>query len=890
MHAVSREKRRRRTAVATIIVVVVVLVLLAVLYLTTFIDHKLNQSAEQQVVTFTEQAAGSIDDRQFMVQNAIRAFSVQTTDPVAVVPALRALCDSNGFASAVFVGPDGQGLEVDGTPFNASDIKFGETALSQEKPSYSATFLNDDGVRVRLAQQPIYLDGQLAGALYVQIPLSMFTLPKHLDMFDGRGYFMLFQADSGEVLVPPVDETATPLMEGGSVFEFLDEASRVETSAPLSTAEQARETIFAATKRERADWESLRSLVERGATGLVTATVEGKASYVSVAPVGTGAWYVCSVVPVSNVRAEAAVVTTTFQVVFAIVLVCLLVVGALVFVAYRRRVRERNVAMMSQLYEALSDSIEMAVNLYSPSDGQVTSIVAKARNIIGYSMAEFLQDASLAQRIGLSPGGVALFNRIRANEIHGFEQGEFSFRCPISDTERWAAYSVKPLVFDDKSQLLIVLRDVSADKRIQLSMKDAMDAAEAASHAKSEFLSRMSHEIRTPMNVIIGMLQIARGNVDDPAKMRTSLDKIGAASDHLLGLINDVLDLSKIENGKMTLASEPFRLGDILSHVLTVARAQCDQKGLTLVEQVSPDTGGVFVGDPVRLKQLLLNLLANAVKYTPAGGHVRFEAVITPGSVMGYRQIHFLVSDDGIGMSEDFQKHLFEPFTMEGRSREQGTGLGMSIVKNIVTLMGGSVQVDSVEGMGTIFKVTLNLRMALEAERAVFEQREGAAPKPTPGEDAAAPSTIPALAAAPKREIDARELAGVRVLVAEDHELNAEIACELLTDAGLEVHLAHDGREVCDLFEHSPEGYFDVVLMDVQMPFMNGYEATRCIRNLNRADASTVPIIAMSANAFSEDVRASLESGMNAHLSKPIDMHRVLEEIETHVRRARSQR
>ena len=235
------------------------------------------------------------------------------------------------------------------------------------------------------------------------------------------------------------------------------------------------------------------------------------------------------------------------------------------------------------------------------------------------------------------------------------------------------------------------------------------------------FFSRMSHEIRTPMNVIIGMLQIARGNVDDPEKMRVNLAKIGTASDHLLGLINDVLDLSKIENGKMTLASDPFRLADLLDHVEEVIRPQCEQRSQELTVRGPACADAVYVGDTVRLKQLLINLLSNSVKYTPEGGHVKLETNAAAAPVMGYRQVVFVVSDDGIGMSEEFVERMFEPFVMEGRSHEQGTGLGMSIVKNVVTMMGGSIEVDSTIGKGTTFTVTLSLRIAFEAELKSFE-------------------------------------------------------------------------------------------------------------------------------------------------------------------------
>lgn len=899
MRGASKEKRKRRVVAIVVAVVLVVSIVGAVVYLTNTIDRKLNQSAEQQVVTFTEQAAAGVSDRMFMVQNAIGAFGVQSSDPSQVVQALGDLKERMGFADVAFARTDGTGLNADSHPFNVNDLRQQETALSQERDSYSPTFVNDKGACVRLAQRPLYIDGQLVGALYVQIPLSLFTMPGHLDMFDGRGYFIVFEAASGEVLVPPKEGAKTAIGAGTILYDFLDKASRYTPPDSETSSEGMAEALLAMQAQQGSNLEKLRETVEHGESGLMTASVDGKGSYVCTAAVGGGYWYVCSVVPVENVRAEAEVVTTTFQAVFAIVFVCLVLVGLLVFATYRRRVRERNVAMMSQLYRALSDSVELAVNLYSPSDGIVTPIVAKSANIIGYQLEDFLKNPQLEDEINFSAEGSKLFDRIRSGSLEGIEKGEFSFCSARMGSQRWVSYSVKPLMFDGKSQVLVVLRDSTSEKEIQLSMKDAMDAADAANQAKSEFLSRMSHEIRTPMNAIIGMLQIARANADDLEKMRASLEKIGAASDHLLGLINDVLDLSKIENGKMTLASESFRLSDIVAQAMAVIKPQCEQRAQHVTVETSPDAHAVYVGDFVRMRQVLVNLLTNAVKYTPRDGVIRLETSVSPGSVMGYRRIVFVVSDNGIGMSEDFVGHLFEPFVMEGRSREQGTGLGMSIVKNIVTMMGGSIEVESAVGHGTTFRVAVNLRMAFETERELFEKAANA--REETGADGACDECSRAVetclrtsATSTSFKLDApieplaferSELEGLRVLLVEDNELNAEIAKELLSEAGLVVEHAGDGDDACALFEASPVGYYDVVLMDVQMPRMNGYDATRGIRAFDRPDAAHVPIIAMSANAFADDVSASLASGMNAHLSKPIEVRRVLATIVKFVRK-----
>ena len=921
MRAGNQAGRGRRLALYIVAALAAVVVLGTSLGLMGYIDQKLKQGAEQQVVTFTQQAASNVTDRIFIVQNAIGAFEVQSADPAAVVPALQGLRDRFGFAEVAFSDKDGRGVLSDGTPFSVEEMAQPETALSQGKDSYSSTFELDDGRRVRLAQRPLYLDGQQIGALYVQIPLSMFSMSRQLDMFDGRDYFMLFQGTTGEILVPPIEDTKTPVNSGMTVYSFLDQAADYERPPDDGMTE-----MMALSFGDDAEGlPTLDETVAAGETGLAVGFVDGKDSYVCVAPVGEGSWYVCNVIPVENVRAEASVVLTAFQVVFAVVVLCFVAVIALMFSSYRKRILERNVAMKSHLYKALSDSLDMAVNLYCPVDGTVTPIVAKAVRILGFTMPEIIADPRVADELQLSEQGRTLLDRLREGAVQAPQQGQFSFVHLQTGKVRWIAYSASPLSYEDKQRILVVLRDVTTEKELQLSMKDAMTAAEAANQAKSEFLSRMSHEIRTPMNAIIGMLQIAKLHTDDAERTEESLRKIGAASDHLLNLINDVLDISKIESGKMVLTSEPFRLSVLLERAAAVIGPQCEQKAQAF-EVVMPEEDEVFVGDAVRLRQLLINLLTSSVKYTRPGGHVRLEASIGADSIVAYRCVTFVVADDGIGMTDEFREHLFEPFVMEGRANVQGTGLGMPIVKNIVTMMGGDIHVRTAVDQGTTFTITVNLRLAFEPERRALAAAERAGdawessldvsgrPQKQPQSNFTevafdglygTASRVPALTSMPLPSATkapllrpdgpvtaplptAASLAGARVLLAEDNDLNAEIACELLGESGLVVEWAENGEEACRLFAESEPGYYDVVLMDVQMPVMDGYEATRCIRELPRADAADVPIIAMSANAFAEDVRASLECGMDAHLSKPIDMRRVLREIAIHLQKRSS--
>lgn len=898
MHGVGRDKKTHHIIAASALFVGVVALVGVALYLTLSIDYKLNRSAEQQVVIFTEQAAAGVSDQLLMIESVIEAFTVQSSDPKQIAASLEKLKHRVGFSEVAFAGMDGAGSDAEGNPFTVDQLEQAETALAQEQASYSSTFLNDEGARVRLAQRPLYIDEQQVGALYVEVPLSLFATSDSLTMFDGRGCLVVFESSSGEILASSSEAMKTPIANGTTLYGYLDDAAYSPKTQLSEASEVASSDSRASRVQQEFAFGSLQDVVASGSSGLMTATVEEKVSYVSVAPIGEGELSVCSVVSVEDVRAEAKMVTTTLQIVFALVLACLIVVGVLLFITYRRYVRERNVAMLSQLTRALSDSVDFAVDMYAPADNAVTSLVAKAKDIIGYPLDEFLNDPHIADTLELSSEGIKLFTRLRAGLIRGLEKGEFSFRGSSTESLRWVSFSVSPLTFSGKDQVFIVLRDSTSEKKIQLSMKDAMDAAESANQAKSEFLSRMSHEIRTPMNVILGMLQIAHTNKDDCAKLQISLERIQTASGNLLGLINDVLDLSKIESGKMTLLSEPFRLDDLLGQVTSVIRMQCEQRGQQFDAAIPSGVDGVYVGDAARIKQLLINLLANSVKYTPEGGRVCLETTVASTAVMGYRQIIFAIADNGIGMSEDFVGHIFEPFAMEGRSHEQGTGLGMPIVKNIVTMMGGSISVDSALGKGTTFRVVINVRIAFEAERKLFEDAAR-----VEGEEALSDGktaseqefnvrghSLPDSSAFSLDSFDAprafgrNELEGLRVLIVEDNDLNAEIAGELLSEAGLITERADDGEVACAMFEASSVNYYDVILMDVQMPRMNGYEATRAIRAFDRADASRVPIVAMSANAFSDDVAASLTSGMNAHLSKPIEVRKVLTTMVKFVR------
>ena len=383
---------------------------------------------------------------------------------------------------------------------------------------------------------------------------------------------------------------------------------------------------------------------------------------------------------------------------------------------------------------------------------------------------------------------------------------------------------------------------------------EALQTAENANKAKTDFLSNMSHDIRTPMNAIIGITSLIRHDAGNKAKVIEYADKIDSSSQHLLGIINDVLDMSKIEAGKTVFKYADFSILDFMQELDTIFHTQIYEKQQTLTIIKENIQHEWVNGDQVHLMQIFSNLLSNAVKYTQEGGKIQFfvEECETKSSV--YAKYRFLVSDNGMGMSADFKDTIFDAFTRAESSltnKIQGTGLGMAITKNLVEAMGGTIDVESELGQGSCFEVILDLKIAEDRTVALAAQEE-------------------------TDEQDGNILQGMRFLCAEDNELNAEILTELLKIEGAECTICENGEEILKAFEQSAPGDYDMILMDVQMPVMNGYEATKAIRRGSHKLAKTIPIIAMTANAFTEDIQHSLAAGMNAHVSKPVEM-KVLE-------------
>ena len=389
-----------------------------------------------------------------------------------------------------------------------------------------------------------------------------------------------------------------------------------------------------------------------------------------------------------------------------------------------------------------------------------------------------------------------------------------------------------------------------------------------ANRAKTTFLNNMSHDIRTPMNAIIGFTSLAAAHVDDPEQIQNYLSKIATSSNHLLSLINDVLDMSRIESGRMKIEEAESSLIEVMENLRTIVQTDATAKHLEFRIDTAEVVNEHVMCDRLRLNQMLLNLLSNAMKFTMPGGTVSVRVAQKGPAREGQAAYQFQVKDTGIGMSREFLAHVFDPFERERSSTVsgiQGTGLGMAITKNIVDMMDGEITVESEEGKGTTFTVDLQLKTCSS---------------PVRPEEGAQPGGLQTLAEEVDSAARSDAIKGKHILLAEDNLLNQEIAVEILQAAGFTVEVVGDGGDAVERIRTAQAGQFDLVLMDIQMPLMDGYEATRRIRGLNLPGVSDLPIIAMTANAFDEDRRAALAAGMNGHIAKPIDIPKLLALLE----------
>ena len=740
--------------------------------------------------------------------------------------------------------------------------------LAQAKEEYQFTdffFVSRDGSYITLDGEQGYLDlGRMLSQLVLEqqpivansvVPdkpeIMVFAVPTEKGSYQGFAYEAIAVTYNNKDLV---DSLKISAFEGhGSTFAVLPDGRVVLDSS--SADMRGVHNILAMLKNsagftaEQVD--ALQDSFAAGESGNLEFSINGVSYYMVYGSASFQNWTILGIAPKSVVNANMNRLQYTTMAVMSGTTGMLAVAALLLVVQNNRqklRKKDQQLLAREELFSNLSRNVDDVFLMIDTETRKVEYVSPNVQRILGLSPEAVQEDLYVLYPAGDDSGASRLENLMQMEQ--GVQQ-EWEREFVNQETGEPRYIHVTGFINDVQGarKCIVDLSDRTGEHQTTLAVEAALEVAEKASKAKTDFLSNMSHDIRTPMNAIIGITTLMKNELHQPEKLAEHLGKLETSGRLLLGIINDILDMSRIESGKVTLNVEKMNLPQQISQLDSVIRQQANQRRQTFTVNTLVQHENVLA-DPNRLNQVLMNILSNAVKYTPTGGHIRLE-VEELTHTEHYAKYRFVVQDDGIGMSEDFQKTLFDPFTREEKSginKVQGTGLGMAITRSIVDLMGGSISVESASGKGTRFEVVLELPIDIEADTA---QKAQALPEE---DDAVSP------------------LSGMKFLCAEDNALNAEILQMLLETKGASCTICSNGQEIVDAFASVKPGDYDMILMDVQMPVMDGLEATRRIRNGENPLGRTIPILAMTANAFLEDMQKSREAGMDEHLSKPVDI------------------
>ena len=573
-------------------------------------------------------------------------------------------------------------------------------------------------------------------------------------------------------------------------------------------------------------------------------------------------WTVIGIVPADVVNASMNKLQSTTMLVVSGVAVSLALMLLLLVVQQSRqklKLKDNELFARDELFSKLSINVDDVFLMVNAKNLRVEYVSPNIEKLTGISEQNVLNDIHELEHLIRMDESVYILDQL--SEVLPGEQREWDREYIHQKTgeKLWFRVVVFCTDIQGEKKYILDLSDRTKDKKINQKLEDAVHTAENANRAKTTFLNNMSHDIRTPMNAIIGFTNIALKQEPKP-EVRNCLNKISNSSEHLLPLINDVLDISRIESGKVKFVPIPVDIRTVADTVLGIMQGFLHDRSIEFRTNLAMTETPYVFADAVRIREVLVNILGNAVKFTEDGGSIEFDTSYHPGEDDRHMMVRYRVADTGVGMTEEFTEHIFDEFSQEessARTQYKGTGLGMAITKRYVDLMSGTICVESEKGRGSTFIVEIPLEL-------------------TDGENVQKQELPMAKA----------DLSGVKVLLAEDNELNAEIAIVQLEELGIQVTRAADGKEAVKIFEENSPETFDLIFMDVMMPEMNGYEATAAIRAIkNRPDARRIPIIAMTANAFAEDVQASLDAGMNGHIAKPIVMDEVKKAIAGNVNR-----
>ena len=739
-------------------------------------------------------------------------------------------------------------------------------AFAQEEYDFTDFyFVSRDGSYIALDGEQGYLDlGQMQSQLILEqqpvvansvMPnnpeIMVFAVPAEKGSYQGFDYEAIAISYNNADLVESLKISA---FEGsGSTFAVLPDGRVVldNSAADMSDVHNILALLKDSAGFTTEQVEALRKSFATGERGNLEFSIDGVDYYMVYGAASFQNWTIIGIAPKAIVNANMNNLQYTTMVVMGCVMGALTVVSVLlILLSNKRKLRKKDQQLLAreELFSYLSRNVDDVFLMIDVDTRKVEYISSNVQRILGISSKAVREDYHVLCRAGKDDCSARLENLMQ------MEQGsQQEWDREFIHQETGESHYVHVIGFinavQGEKKCILDLSDHTDDRQIMAALEAAVEAAEKAGKAKTDFLSNMSHDIRTPMNAVVGITTLMKHELDQPEKLAEHLDKLESSSRLLLSILNDILDMSRIESGETTLNTERVNLAQQVEQLAGIVQQQASQHGQTFTVQAHLRHEHVLA-DPNCLNQVLLNILSNAVKYTPSGGHIRFEVEeLSHGE--RYAKYRFVVQDDGIGMSEAYQATLFDPFTREERSgtnKVQGTGLGMAITKRVVDLLGGTISAQSAPGEGTRFKVVLELPIDADAD------------------------IVPETPMLPDdTEVDS-PLRGMNFLCAEDNAINAEILKLLLETKGATCTIYSNGQEIVDAFANVKPGDYDMILMDVQMPVMDGLEATRRIRGGDNPLGATIPILAMTANAFLEDMQKSKDAGMDEHLSKPVDL------------------
>ena len=864
---------------------------------------------------------------------------------------LKKYADSTEFYRFSYVNMEGMGIDSEGRHIQISDFPFEETAISSGTAGLSDPYHGSSGWYQITYQSPVIKDGRQTGAVYADRIINDYNVPSLFAFHNGAGSAYVIDSKGNFII-----KSRGTLAET-DIYGYLEQQGN---------GEEVQDT--------------LRRVIEEGQSGTLAVMNEEQNSLLGFIPVEAPKdCYLITVISRSVLQQESSSIIGMLCCMFFLLILGGIAIAALLAGRQSMKANVRQKEYQEKLFGNLSANIDFAFLIYTPVKRKVELVSDNLPGLLGITVNQALEKPELVFEASGMGQEDAVISRFMDGTLAEQITRELAVGTGPNEVKRWIAVHLIPA---DYGQYLAVFHETTQEHNVREQLADALVQAQNSNQARTAFFSSMSHDIRTPMNGIVGMTSIALRNLDNREKVESCLNKITAASGHLLELINEVLDMSRIESGRINLKEEPVHLPSLIANLLSFLKPEIDKKGQILYMKSQILEHDTVISDGLHLQKILLNLLSNAVKYTQKGGEISLQIREIPMNE-DTMLLSFAVEDNGIGMSPEFLERIFTPFERAEDSRMSqvvGTGLGLAITKSIVDMMGGSISVRSQEQKGSCFTVQIPLKLSqqqtqkfpelagssvlivdddqdtcesieiilqdygidtqwvLNGEEAVRQAWEAHTRKADycviildwrmPGMDGletarqirkrlgnevpvlllsaydwesvreeAVRSGINGFLTKPvfknglleqlnhciQGSIQEREeqtpapmenLEGIRILAAEDNDLNREIIVELLRGSGAAVDCAQNGEEALDCYLGSSPGDYQVILMDIHMPGMNGLEVTKAIRNSGRPDAA-VPIIAMTADVFKEDIHRFREAGMNAHIGKPIELDKL---------------